>query len=188
MSEENSKENQKQKELGKEEPIPLITIEQQYDTDEFGSLEITTEGMEFLMSIKNVNISILSIVGPSKTGKSLLSDFIIGEQDAFPSSKETKGICIWGKPITLENGSTITMAENSKFEVDNLNIYDGSLLDLRGVVGSVNVKGTFRGEVDDSSAGSIFLDDDTSLQIGGDVEGTTILNTFRFNIIPLKEN
>ena len=47
------------------------------------------------MSIKNVNISILSIVGPSKTGKSLLSDFIIGEQDAFPSSKETKGICIW---------------------------------------------------------------------------------------------
>lgn len=90
--------------------------------------------------------------------------------------------------LTLENGSTITMAENSKFEVDNLNIYDGSLLDLRGVVGSVNVKGTFRGEVDDSSAGSIFLDDDTSLQIGGDVEGTTILNTFRFNIIPLKEN
>ncbi len=90
--------------------------------------------------------------------------------------------------LTLENGSTITMAENSKFEIDNLNIYDGSLLDLRGVVDNANVKGTFRGEVDDSSAGSIFLDDDTSLQIGGDVEGTTILNTFRFNIIPLKEN
>ena len=89
-----------------------------------------------------------------------------------------------------DNEGTIRsyLAENSKFEVDNLNIYDGSLLDLRGVVGSVNVKGTFRGEVDDSSAGSIFLDDDTSLQIGGDVEGTTILNTFRFNIIPLKEN
>lgn len=115
MSEEKTKENQKPNELGKEEPIPLITIEKQYDTDEFGSLEITTEGMEFLMSIKNVNISILSIVGPSKTGKSLLSDFIIGEKDAFPSSKETKGICIWGKPITLENGSILLILDTEGF-------------------------------------------------------------------------
>ena len=91
--------------------IPLITIEPQFDNDDIGSLELTTEGMEFLLSTKHIGISILSIIGPSKTGKSLLSDFIIGEQDAFPSSKETKGICIWGKPIKFDNGSILLVLD-----------------------------------------------------------------------------
>ena len=50
----------------KEEPILLLTGEK--------TLEISYEGIQFLTSIKEKKVAILTIVGPPSSGKSFLLD------------------------------------------------------------------------------------------------------------------
>ena len=69
--------------------------------------ELNQEGVDFIKSLSDKKISIISIIGPKSSGKSFLSNQLIGKfRDAFEigsinTQNEccTKGIWIWGKPI-----------------------------------------------------------------------------------------
>ena len=69
--------------------------------------ELNQEGVDFIKSLSDKKISIISIIGPKSSGKSFLSNQLIGKfKDAFEIGSIntqndccTKGIWIWGKPI-----------------------------------------------------------------------------------------
>lgn len=91
--------------------------------------------------------------------------------------------------LNIESGSNITLKKDSKFEVENLTLRNNSLLDLREISGNAKVTGKFTGETDSSlNGGSIYLDNGKILEINGDVEGTTILNSFRTEKLLFEED
>ncbi|AYE34269.1 hypothetical protein [Clostridium septicum] len=91
--------------------------------------------------------------------------------------------------LTIESGEIVELKKDSKFEVENITLKSNSLLDLRKINGNAKINGNFIGETNSSiDAGSIYLDNGKILEVGGDVEGTTILNKFRLEVIPVKEN
>ena len=85
----------------KEEPVQLVDIED-------GMLESTTDAINLLTALKNEKISILSINGPLSSGKTFLANGIINKSTSgFKGGEKTKGIWMWGNPITLENGTKL---------------------------------------------------------------------------------
>ena len=82
----------------KEEPIQLVISSD-------GVLETTSEAINILTALKKEKLCILSINGPTSTGKSALANVIIEkESQGFKVGEKTEGIWLWGKPIPLENG------------------------------------------------------------------------------------
>ena len=69
--------------------------------------ELNQEGIDFIKTFSDKKISIISVIGPKSSGKSFLSNQLIGKfKDAFEIGSIntqndccTKGIWIWGKPI-----------------------------------------------------------------------------------------
>lgn len=98
-----------------EEPILLLTGEK--------ALEITNEGIQFLTSIKDKNVAILSIVGPSSSGKSYLLNQLLGTKKGFLVSQESpssKGLTIWGSPLKIEGQDTdIIIIDSEGFSKKN---------------------------------------------------------------------
>ena len=90
----------------KDEPVPLVTVK------EDGQLEISFEGLDFLSNLKNKKIAVLSINGPPKQNKTLLANSFIPFSPAFNSSESTPGLVMWGKPITLENGTELIIIDS----------------------------------------------------------------------------
>ncbi|MDY2632835.1 MAG: DUF5011 domain-containing protein, partial [Clostridium sp.] len=94
--------------------------------------------------------------------------------------------------LNIGSGSRIEISENSKFEVENITLKSNSLLDFTNLTGNPIVKGDFTGEnslSDVLAGGAIFLNDNQTLDISGDVKGTIKLNYFNdINRVPLKEN
>ena len=90
----------------KDEPVPLVTVK------EDGQLEIAFEGLDFLSNLKNKKIAILSINGPPKQNNTLLANSFIPFSPAFNSSESTPGLVMWGKPITLENGTELIIIDS----------------------------------------------------------------------------
>lgn len=80
-----------------EKPINVLSF------DSFGHAILNQEGISIIESIQKP-ISILSIAGPYRTGKSFLLNSLISAQEKFTVSSTTrsctKGLWIWGKPIT----------------------------------------------------------------------------------------
>ena len=80
-----------------EKPIQLVNEK----------FELNQEGIDFIKSLSDKKISIISIIGPKSSGKSFLSNQLIGKfKDAFEIGSIntqnyccTKGIWIWGNPI-----------------------------------------------------------------------------------------
>ena len=80
-----------------EKAIPLITE----------SFDLDNDGIEFLQSLKDKNIAVISIIGPPYSGKSFLANqlsgkfkngFKIGERENINECC-TRGIWIYSKPI-----------------------------------------------------------------------------------------
>ena len=90
-----------------DKPIQLIKSNNDF-------IEITSEGYKFLSSIKNQKLSILSVNGPSKTGKTSLSNNLISKTDknGFDSNKSTEGIWIWGNPINLKENNKLLILDS----------------------------------------------------------------------------
>ena len=89
----------------KEEPIQLVISSEDI-------LETTTEAINILTALKNEKLCILSINGPISTGKSTLANNIIEKtEQGFKIGEKTEGIWIWGKPITLNNGSKLLILD-----------------------------------------------------------------------------
>ena len=99
-----------------EKPILLVN-------DKF---ELNEEGINFIKSLSNKKISITSIIGPKSSGKSFLSNQLIGkftngfEIGSIENRTEccTKGIYLWGKPI-INNDTYILILDTQGFQIDN---------------------------------------------------------------------
>ena len=89
----------------KDEPIQVVLVSE-------GRLETTAEAINILYSLKNQKLCILSINGPSSTGKSTLANKIIDKNNqGFTVKEKTQGIWIWGNPITLNNGAKLLILD-----------------------------------------------------------------------------
>ena len=93
----------------RERPIQLVDIKDD------GIFEITSEGISFLSSLKNQSLSVLSVTGPYRSGKSFLANLIMNSMSGFKVGATinacTKGLWVWGKPIDLDNGKKLLIID-----------------------------------------------------------------------------
>ena len=96
-----------------DEPIQLVFIED-------GMLELTNQAINLLQALKNEKISILSINGPLNSGKTSLANNILNKSySGFKVGEKTKGIWMWGNPITLENGTKLLIFDFQGLEKED---------------------------------------------------------------------
>ena len=127
----------------KEEPVQLVYIED-------GMIEPSTDAINLLSALKNEKISILSINGPLSSGKSLLANSIINKSsDGFKTGEKTKGIWMWGNPITLENGTKLLIFDFQGLEKEDAENISHKLFILSVLLSSCLIYNT-RGEMNDN--------------------------------------
>ena len=96
-----------------DEPIQLVFIED-------GMLELTNQAINLLQALKNEKISILSINGPLNSGKTSLANNILNKSySGFKVGEKTKGIWMWGNPITLENETKLLIFDFQGLEKED---------------------------------------------------------------------
>jgi len=98
------------------------------------------------------------------------------KSDFFSTSLDVTGV----DNLTLEENSKITPYKIDTFDVGNLNLKNGAIIDFRDLNSSPIVRGNFNGEEkisDTRKGGFILLDNDQTLDIKGNLTGTTRLNT-----------
>lgn len=79
--------------------------------------------------------------------------------------------------LTLEENAKAILKDNTPFNVDNVTLKNGSIIDFRKVSGNLTVNGNFQGvDVKSANSACILLTDKQTLNIKGDVLGTTNLN------------
>ena len=98
-----------------EKPILLVN-------DKF---ELNQEGVDFIKSLSDKKISIISIIGPKSSGKSFLSNQLVGIftngfEIASINQNEccTKGVWVWGKPI-INNDTYTLILDSQGFQAEN---------------------------------------------------------------------
>jgi len=100
----------------KDTPIQLIKI------NEYNQFETTIEGSDFLNSLKDKQLSIISLAGPYRSGKSFLANQIMNSMSGFRIGSTinacTKGLWVWGRPIRIdeekEEGNTYMIIIDSE--------------------------------------------------------------------------
>ncbi len=97
-------------------------------------------------------------------------------KDAYIVNFDAKDI----RNLTLEENSRIILASDAKFNVDNVVLKNDATIDFRDMTNNApTVKGNFEGETNvDSSrkGGTIFLNNNQTLDVKGALSGTTRLN------------
>ncbi len=79
--------------------------------------------------------------------------------------------------LTLEENAKAILKYNTPFNVNNVTLKNGSIIDFRKVSGNPTVKGNFQGvDVNSANSACILLTDKQNLNIKGNVLGTTNLN------------
>ena len=127
----------------KDEPIQLIYIED-------GILELSTDAINLLTALKNDKISILSINGPLSSGKSFLANSIINKSSSgFKTGEKTKGVWMWGNPITLENGTKLLVLDFQGLEKDDAENISHKLFILSVLISTCLIYNT-NGEINDN--------------------------------------
>ena len=119
-----------------EKPIPLITE----------GFDLENDGIEFLQKLSDKNIAVISIIGPSGSGKSFLANQLSGkinkgfEIGSIEHRKEccTKGIWVWGKPIIKDNYYIIILdAQGFRTDTDENLEYSQKIFALCSLISSV---------------------------------------------------
>ena len=93
--------------------IQFITIK------EDGALEISIEAIEFLSSLKNQQIAIVSINGKSQQHKTCTINKVFNDNVSFNTNTSTEGIWLWGTPITLDNGVKVIVMDTQGLDKNN---------------------------------------------------------------------
>ena len=96
-----------------EKPLLLVT-------DKF---ELNQDGVNFIKSLSDKKIAIISVIGPKSSGKSFVSNQLIGRFTkgfgigSIENRTEccTKGIWIWGNPI-IHNDNYILILDAQGFQ------------------------------------------------------------------------
>ena len=119
-----------------EKPIPLITE----------GFDLENDGIEFLQKLSDKNISVISIIGPSGSGKSFLANQLSGkinkgfEIGSIEHRREccTKGIWVWGKPIIKDNYYIIILdAQGFRTDTNENLEYSQKIFALCSLISSV---------------------------------------------------
>jgi hypothetical protein len=119
-----------------EKPIPLITE----------GFDLENDGIEFLQKLSDKNIAVISIIGPSGSGKSFLANQLSGkinkgfEIGSIEHRKEccTKGIWVWGKPIIKDNYYIIILdAQGFRTDTEENLEYSQKIFALCSLISSV---------------------------------------------------
>ena len=121
----------------KEKPIELII-------NNNNSLEISDEAINLLLSLKNEKLIILSINGMSQSGKTSLANKLISKENGFDINNSTKGIWIWGSPITLKNNIKLLIIDCESIQNNNIS-YNALLSILFSTYYIYNTKGNLDG-------------------------------------------
>ena len=87
------------------------------------NFNLAQESIEFLHSLKDINLSIISIIGPIYTGKSFIINQLINHlKNGFEigdienrNSNCTKGINIWGNPIKISDDHYVLIIDTEGF-------------------------------------------------------------------------
>ena len=80
-------------------------------------LELSKEGEAYIKSLSDKKISIISVIGPKSSGKSFLSNQLVGifnngfEIGSIQNNNEccTKGLWTWGKPISQDDKNILIL-------------------------------------------------------------------------------
>ena len=99
-----------------EKPIELIINNNNF-------LEISEEAINLLLSLKNEKLIILSINGMSQSGKTSLANKLISKENGFDINNSTKGIWIWGSPITLKDNIKLLIIDCESIQNNNISYY-----------------------------------------------------------------
>ena len=82
-------------------PIPFVVVT---DSEE---LEISSEAMTLLDQMQRKKIAVIAVTGPFNTGKSFLSNQIVGHMKGFgvrvPMGSGTRGIWMWDQLMPLSD-------------------------------------------------------------------------------------
>ena len=98
-----------------EKPILLITEQ----------FELNKDGIDFIKSLSDKKITIISVIGPKSSGKSFLSNQLVGifnngfDIGSIENRTEccTKGIWVWGKPLII-NESYVLILDSQGFQTE----------------------------------------------------------------------
>ena len=121
----------------KEKPIELIINNNNF-------LEISDEAINLLLSLKNEKLIILSINGMSQSGKTSLANKLISKENGFDINNSTKGIWIWGSPITLKDNIKLLIIDCESIQNNNIS-YNALLSILFSTYYIYNTKGNLDG-------------------------------------------
>ena len=80
-------------------------------------LELSKEGEDYIKNMSDKKISIISVIGPKSSGKSFLSNQLVGifnngfEIGSLQNKNEccTKGLWTWGKPVSQDNKNILIL-------------------------------------------------------------------------------
>ena len=120
-------------------PLPLSSSSKRL-------FDLENDGIEFLQKLSDKNISVISIIGPSGSGKSFLANQLSGkinkgfEIGSIEHRKEccTKGIWVWGKPIIKDNYYIIILdAQGFRTDTDENLEYSQKIFALCSLISSV---------------------------------------------------
>ena len=89
-------------------------------------LELIKEGEEYIKSLGDKKLSIIAVIGPKSSGKSFLSNQLIGifnngfEIGSLQNKNEccTKGVWTWGKPVS-QNDKNILILDVQGFQTES---------------------------------------------------------------------
>ena len=97
--------------------IPLISIEP--SSNGVYTLELTSESIDYLSSIKDKRLSIISIIGPAQTEKSKFADSLFNDYTIFNWKKQTKGINIYSKFFENSNCNLMIFDTEGLYKLSN---------------------------------------------------------------------
>jgi len=87
------------------EPIPFLQIIEK--EDEEAQFVLAPESEQYLRQMTSKKVAVLTIAGPQRSGKSFLANRFLKKMGGFaigPTTNPcTKGIWLWGKPISLND-------------------------------------------------------------------------------------
>mmetsp|Transcript_4879 Transcript_4879/g.9126 ORF Transcript_4879/g.9126 Transcript_4879/m.9126 type:complete len:437 (+) Transcript_4879:1130-2440(+) len=135
-------------------PIRFIDIEDD------GSCRLNPEAVDMLAAIKE-DVCVVSVAGLYRTGKSFLLNRLIGLQEGFEIGPTvnpcTKGLWIWGEPITLPHNRKLVL-----IDTEGLGSFDrDSTVDMQIITLSVLLSSTFvynsMGAIDEQAIESLSL-------------------------------
>lgn len=123
------------------EAIPFINI------DEDGEFSVDSQAMSMLQKYDNKKISVISIAGPYRSGKSFLANRFLNQMKGFEIGHTqkscTRGIWIWSEPIDINHNTQAFLIDTEGLHsVDRYTDLDSKIFTLSILLSSMFVYNT----------------------------------------------